>query len=464
MLKLFNTLTKEIEIFKPIKNNEVKMYVCGITVYDYCHLGHAKMVVSFDIIQRWFQYLGYQVTYVRNITDIDDKIIKKALQENRTVKEITKFYTLEMNKDFSSLFIQSPTLEPRATDYIPQMLSMINILENKGYAYQNKDGDVNFSVERFSTYGNLSGKVLEEMRHSGKNVVVRDKKNTFDFVLWKSAKENEPNEVKYESAYGAGRPGWHIECSAMSCSILGESFDIHGGGSDLQFPHHDNEIAQSESASGKKVANYWMHNGFVNVLDQNNIPSKMSKSENNFQTIRSLLSVYPGEVVRLALIKTHYRGDNLMSETIMNDAKESLFRLYQTMLLVPPTLIEEEIFKESIYTKEFENVMNQDFNTPEALKIIFNLSRLVRKEKSGVLSYILKRLSNTLGLLTQEPYEFLRKNTTLRGESIQELINEMTEARLNKNYEKADQIKSKLQSNGVKISIEKDNQVQWSFI
>jgi cysteinyl-tRNA synthetase len=328
-LRIYNTLSRQTEPLTPLESGLVRMYVCGMTIYDLCHIGHARMMMAFDVVQRWLKASGYQVTYVRNITDIDDKIIKRAVERGISIRTLTDEMIAAMHEDVAKLGIEPPTLEPRATEYVPQMLSLIGQLQDKGLAYQSSNGDVNYAVRQFPGYGKLSGKSLDDLR-AGERVAVADgKDDPLDFVLWKSAKAAEPEDAKWDSAYGKGRPGWHIECSAMSCATLGETFDIHGGGADLQFPHHENEIAQSEGATGKPLANFWVHNGFVRVDNE-----KMSKSLGNFFTIREVLAKYKAEAVRFFLVRTHYRTALNYSDVHLDDANQALNRLYTALSLV----------------------------------------------------------------------------------------------------------------------------------
>ena len=326
MLKIYNSLTRAKETFTPIFPGKVGMYVCGMTVYDLCHVGHARFMMAFDVVYRWLDTLGYKVTYVRNVTDIDDKIIKRARNATIPIRQLTEEMTQAMHEDVAALGILLPTHEPRATQYVPQMITMISTLERKGFAYRAPNGDVNYSVRKFPGYGKLSGKSLDQLRAGERVAVLDGKRDPLDFVLWKSAKENEPEDAKWEAPFGKGRPGWHIECSAMCCAILGEHFDIHGGGMDLQFPHHENEIAQSEAATGKPFVNYWMHNGFLNVDNE-----KMSKSLGNFFTIRDVLKRYDGEVLRFFMLRTHYRSQLNFSDLYLDDAKQALTRLYTAL-------------------------------------------------------------------------------------------------------------------------------------
>ena len=325
-LRIHNTLTRRIEVFEPIVPGQVRMYVCGMTIYDLCHMGHARMMMAFDVVYRWLLALGYQVTYVRNITDIEDKIIKRALERGITIRQLTDEMIDAMHKDIGLLGILPPTHEPRATDYVPQMLELIGALERKGLAYRADNGDVNFAVRKFPGYGKLSGKSLDELRAGERVAVLDGKHDPLDFVLWKAAKADEPDDAKWAGPYGAGRPGWHIECSAMSCAVLGEHFDIHGGGMDLQFPHHENEIAQSEGATGKPFVNVWLHNGFLNVDNE-----KMSKSLGNFFTIRDVLARYDGETLRFFMLRTHYRSPFNFSDHNLDDARNALRRLYTAL-------------------------------------------------------------------------------------------------------------------------------------
>src|SRR5256714_3081342 len=366
-LRFFNTLSRETEEFKPITPNHVRMYVCGITVYDYCHAGHARSQLVFDMVYRWLRTLGYQVTYARNVTDIDDKIIRRALERNIPIRQLTDEMTRAMHEDFGALGISTPTHEPRATEYVPQMLDMIGTLEKKGLAYRSSNGDVNYAVRKFPGYGKLSGKSVDELRAGERVAVLDGKDDPLDFVLWKSAKETEPDAAKWDSAFGRGRPGSHIERSPMSCAFLGEQFDIHGGGMDLQFPHHENEIAQSEGATGKPLANYWIHNGFLNV---DNV--KMSKSLGNFFTIRDVLKHYDGETVRFFMLRTHYRSPFNFSDANLEDARHALRRLYTALHAVHAADIAVDWTLPQ--ASAFRAAMNDDFNTPGAVAVLFDLA------------------------------------------------------------------------------------------
>ncbi len=334
MLKIYNTLARDKQEFSPIVPNTVRMYVCGMTVYDYCHLGHARVMVVFDMVYRWFKASGFDVTYVRNITDIDDKIIRRASENNESIHVLTQRFIDAMHMDADALGVQRPDHEPRATQYVPEMLEIIAKLEQNGLAYQADDGDVNFAVRKFEGYGKLSGKSLEDLRAGERVEVVDSKHDPLDFVLWKHARDDEAEEVKWNSKWGQGRPGWHIECSAMGSKLLGKHFDIHGGGADLQFPHHENEIAQSEGAHQCQFVNYWMHNGFVRVDNE-----KMSKSLGNFFTIRDVLKQYDPEVVRFFILRAHYRSPLNYSDAHLDDAKKALDRLYTALKGVRPELV-----------------------------------------------------------------------------------------------------------------------------
>ena len=325
-LRIFNTLSRKIESFAPIDPGHVRMYVCGMTIYDLCHVGHARFLIAFDVVYRWLQESGYRVTYVRNITDIDDKIIRRALERDIPIRQLTDEMTRAMHEDIGALGVTMPTHEPRATDYVPQMLAMIATLERRGLAYRSSNGDVNYAVRKFAGYGQLSGKSLDELRAGERVAVLDGKEYPLDFVLWKRAKESEPGDARWPSDYGEGRPGWHIECSAMACELLGAHFDIHGGGMDLQFPHHENEIAQSEGASGQRFVNFWMHNGFLNVDNE-----KMSKSLGNFFTIRVVLERYDGETLRFFMLRSHYRSPVNFSDANLDDARGALRRLYTAL-------------------------------------------------------------------------------------------------------------------------------------
>ena len=444
-LRIHNTLTRALEDFSPLEPGHVRMYVCGMTVYDLCHLGHARSMVAFDLVQRWLKASGYRVTYVRNITDIDDKIIKRSLENGETVRGLTDRMIEALHQDADALGIERPTHEPRAMDYVPQMLSMIGTLQDKGLAYQASNGDVNYAVRKFPGYGKLSGKSLDELQ-AGERVAVDDgKQDPLDFVLWKSAKASEPDEVKWASPFGAGRPGWHIECSAMSCEMLGHSFDIHGGGADLQFPHHENEIAQSEGANHKAMAKYWMHNGFVNVDNE-----KMSKSLGNFFTIREVLEVFDAETLRFFVVRSHYRSPLNYSDVHLNDARASLKRLYTALDTVKPTNIPlSQIDWANPYAKRFKEAMNEDFATPEAVSVLFDLASEVNKTKDTQLSGLLKALGGCLGILESSPEAFLKAGATLTEQDIEQQIQARAQAKKDKNFALADEIRKSLLDQGI---------------
>ena len=364
-LKIYNTLAREKQPFVPIEPGKVRMYVCGMTVYDYCHIGHARVMVVFDLVQRWLRASGYDVTYVRNITDIDDKIIRRAAENGVSISQLTQRFIDAMDEDAAALGVQKPDHEPRATAYVPQMLGLIEALERNGLAYRSEDGDVNYSVRDFPGYGKLSGKSLEDLRAGERVDVNAGKRDPLDFVLWKSSKPSEPDEVKWQSKWGSGRPGWHIECSAMACELLGQHFDIHGGGADLQFPHHENEIAQSEGANRQPFVNYWMHNGFVRVDNE-----KMSKSLGNFFTIREVLAKFDAEVVRFFILRAHYRSQLNYSDAHLDDARHALTRLYTALKDVPPDAL--PLDRDEPHAQRFAEALNDDFNTPLAMRCCSN--------------------------------------------------------------------------------------------
>ena len=441
-LRIFNTLSRDLEHFSPIEPGHVRMYVCGMTVYDLCHLGHARAMIAFDVVQRWLKASGMRVTYVRNVTDIDDKIIKRALENGETISALTQRMVEALHQDADALSVERPTFEPRATDYVPQMLSLISQLESKGLAYRSANGDVNFSVRKFRGYGKLSGKSVDELR-AGERVAVADgKEDPLDFVLWKAAKPEEPEQAKWSSDFGTGRPGWHIECSAMACQMLGNTFDIHGGGADLQFPHHENEIAQSEGATGQALARVWMHNGFVRVDNE-----KMSKSLGNFFTIREILAKFDPETVRFFVVRTHYRSALNYSDVHLADARNALKRLYNTLQLVSPT--ETTIDWTQDYAARFKAAMDEDFGTPEAVAVLFELASEVNKSRSAELAGLLKALGSCLGLLQVQPDEFLRAGVGVSDEEIQVLISERAQAKRDRDFARADQIREGLLAVGV---------------
>ena len=441
MIKIYNTLSKQKEEFKPLKQGEVKMYVCGMTVYDLCHLGHARVLVIFDLIHRWFKENNYAVTYVRNITDIDDKIINKSVEQKITFNELTEHYIDEMNIDIQALNVLNPSHEPKATEHISSMITMIQTLVDKGFAYQAENKDVYYAVDKFAGYGKLSGKSLKDLQAGNRVDIDKNKRNVFDFVLWKSAKKNEP---AWQSPWGKGRPGWHIECSAMSNKILGHHFDIHGGGQDLQFPHHENEIAQSEATNDCQMANYWIHNGFVKVDNE-----KMSKSLGNFFTIRSILELYDGEVVRFFILKAHYRSPLNYSDQHLDDARQGLTRLYLTIRDITKSA-NSVIDWNNSYAKKFKAALDDDFNSAEALSVLFDLSNEINKKNSDTLKVLLINLANILGLLYQNPENFLQgKDGLISDSDINTMIKKRNVAKQNRNYNEADAIREKLLSQGI---------------
>ena len=420
------------------------MYVCGMTVYDDCHLGHARSMLAFDVVQRWLKASGYQVTYVRNVTDIDDKIIRRALDNGETIRSLTDRMVQNLHRDADSLGIERPTHEPRATDYVPQMLSVIQTLEAKGYAYRASNQDVNFSVRKFEGYGKLSGKSIDQLRAGERVAVDEGKRDPLDFVLWKAAKESEPQEAKWDSVYGPGRPGWHIECSAMACQLLGESIDIHGGGADLPFPHHENEIAQSEAASGKPLARYWMHNGFVTRDNE-----KMSKSLGNFFTIQEILARFDAESTRFFVVRSHYRSALNYSDAHIEDARTALKRLYTSLQAVPPQSDTMAIDWSAPYADRFKAAMDQDFGTPEAVAVLFDLASEVNRSRSPQLSALLRALGGVLGILQSPPEVFLHAGSAVDTAHIDKLIAQRQAAKAGRDFALADAIRAELLALGI---------------
>jgi cysteinyl-tRNA synthetase len=441
-LHIYNTLSRALEPLSPLEPGHVRMYVCGMTVYDLCHLGHARSMVAFDVVQRWLKVSGLRVTYVRNVTDIDDKIIKRALENGETIRALTDRMVHALHQDADALGVERPNFEPRATEFVPQMLSLIARLTDKGLAYQSPNGDVNYAVRQFAGYGKLSGKSVDELR-AGERVAVDDGKvDPLDFVLWKTAKPSEPADAKWDSPYGSGRPGWHIECSAMCGQLLGESFDIHGGGADLQFPHHENEIAQSEGATGKPLASVWMHNGFVTRDNE-----KMSKSLGNFFTIREILAQYDAETTRFFIIRAHYRSALNHSDAHLDDAHNSLKRLYTALALVTPVVT--PIDWSQPLAARFKAAMDEDFGTPEAVAVLFELASELNKTRSVELAGLLKALGGCLGLLQAEPARFLQAGVALDDAAIQAQIVARLEAKAAKNFAEADRIRQALLAQGI---------------
>ena len=477
-MKIFNTLTRQKVDFRPIEPGHVRLYVCGMTVYDFCHVGHARVLVVFDMVRRWLESSGYRVTYVRNITDIDDKIIARAVQNNEPIAALTDRFIQAMQQDAKALGVLPPTHEPRATAYVPQMLSMIDRLVDKGFAYQDANekgepGDVHFAVRQFPNYGALSGKSIDELRAGERVAVARDKRDPLDFVLWKRAKADEPKDAVWSSGYGQGRPGWHIECSAMSCELLGPHFDIHGGGADLQFPHHENEIAQSEGAyrsqTHQPFVNTWMHNGFVRIDDE-----KMSKSLGNFFTIREVLEKFDPEVVRFFILRAHYRSPLNYSDAALEEARSGLLRLYtalekgglQDELSKEPeqTLIQNALADTHEQVAAFRQAMDDDFNTPEAIAALFGLATEVNRlvaagetQPANALGQTLRGLACSLGLLARSASAAKRAggqgqssgSAGLNEQQIEALIAERVQAKKTKDFARADGIRAELLAQGI---------------
>ena len=442
MLKIYNTLAREKQEFRPIEAGKVRMYVCGMTVYDFCHLGHARVMVIFDVVQRWLRASGYDVTYVRNITDIDDKIIRRAQENGEPMAALTERFIRAMDEDSAALGVEKPTAEPRATEYVSGMLDMISVLKARGYAYQAADGDVNYAVRKFEGYGKLSGKSLEDLRAGERVAVDAAKQDPLDFVLWKRAKSGEP---AWESPWGPGRPGWHIECSVMSGALLGKHFDIHGGGQDLQFPHHENEIAQSEGAHGCTFVNYWMHNGFVRVDNE-----KMSKSLGNFFTVREILAKYDAEVVRFFIIRAQYRSPLNYSDAHLDDARQGLTRLYTALKGLAAQA--GPVDWSHPQAARFKAAMDDDFNTPEAVAVLFDLANEVNRSASAADAALLKSLAGQLGLLQRDPAAFLQAGPA-QGDwtpaRIEAAIAARAAAKKAKQFAEADRIRDELKAAGV---------------
>jgi cysteinyl-tRNA synthetase len=440
-IKFYNSLTNQKEDFVPINEGEVGMYVCGMTVYDNCHLGHARAMMAFDILARYLRYQNYKVNFVRNITDIDDKIIERANENNETIDALTDRTIASMHEDFLKLGLELPTNEPRATDHIEGMIKMISGLIDKGHAYHSESGDVFFAVRTFPEYGKLSNKNIDDLNPGARIKEDDSKKDPLDFVLWKSAKPNEPS---WDSPWGLGRPGWHIECSVMSLENLGEHFDIHGGGPDLLFPHHENEIAQSECASDHKFANYWMHSGLLKINGE-----KMSKSLGNFAMLKDLYNSYHPEVIRYYLISSHYRSSLNFDNESLDQARSALTRLYQALLLAPSE--ETDLHDESI--SEFIKSMNDDLNTPEALSTLFGLAKLINNsqnvQEQSMYSSTMKELGQVLGLLHENSDAFLQYGASLSDDEIEAQIQQRNDARKANDFQKADQIRDDLAEQGI---------------
>jgi len=462
-LKIYNTLARDKQTFVPMEAGKVRMYVCGMTIYDYCHIGHGRMMMAFDVVYRWLKASGYEVTYARNITDIDDKIIKRAVENGETIGQLTSRFTKYMDEDTAALGIQPPTLVPRATEYVPQMLALIEKLEAKDLAYQGADGDVNYAVRNFEGYGKLSGKSLDDLRAGERVDVNTGKRDPLDFVLWKASKESEPEEVKWDSKWGKGRPGWHIECSAMCSALLGEQFDIHGGGADLQFPHHENEIAQSEGAHGHALANYWIHNGFVRVDNE-----KMSKSLGNFFTIRDVLKKYDAEVVRFFILRAHYRSPLNYSDAHLDDAKAALTRLYTALDGVDADAGDgQPLDWTDANARRFAEAMDDDFNTPMAVSVLFDLATELNKSRSPAVARRLKQLAAVLGLLERAPQAFLQAGVGIDMASggdaaaIEQRIAARAAAKKARDFALSDQIRAELLAEGVVLEDKPDGSTNW---
>jgi cysteinyl-tRNA synthetase len=456
MLQIYNSLTRQKEVFTPIEPGKAGIYVCGMTVYDLCHLGHARVLVVFDTVVRYLRASGYEVNYIRNITDIDDKIIARANENGESIGELTARFIAAMHADAAELGVLPPSAEPRATDSMREIIDMIANLIDKGAAYAADNGDVYYSVSSFPHYGRLSGKKLEDLRAGERVAVDEHKKDPLDFVLWKAAKPDEPS---WDSPWGQGRPGWHIECSVMSTSCLGNHFDIHGGGQDLQFPHHENEIAQSEAATGEHFVNLWMHNGFVRINDE-----KMSKSLGNFFTVREILKLYKGEEIRYFVLASQYRSPLNYSDQLLDSARVALNRLYNALRGIE--LADEVIASE--YTQRFNKAMDDDFNTPEAIAVLFDLANHVNREREAApenaaqLAAELKQLANVLGLLESDVESYLQSSAGADedSEKIEALIAQRLAARTEKNWAEADRIRDQLLAMDIVLE-DKDGKTIW---
>ena len=474
MLKIYNTLTKEKDVFVPRQPGKVGMYVCGMTVYDYCHVGHARVMVVFDVVARYLRASGYEVTYVRNITDIDDKIIKRAQENAEPMAALTERFIAAMHEDAAALSVLPPDQEPRATASMEAIVQMILTLMERGYAYQAGNGDVYYDVSRFEHYGALSGKRLDDLRAGERVAVDEAKDDPLDFVLWKAAKPGEPS---WEAPFGPGRPGWHIECSAMSTQCLGEHFDIHGGGMDLMFPHHENEIAQSEGATGHKFVNYWMHNGFVQINEE-----KMSKSLGNFFTVREVLKQYRSEVVRYFILSSHYRSPLNYSTDNLASAKAALDRFYTALRDVQVTDAADVAMDDSDYSTRFRAAMDDDFNTPEAMAVLFDLTRDINRakaenkaEEAETMAALLRRLSKVLGVLQDNPSSWLKSQARTitvgldavivwSDKKIDSLVEERLAARKAKNWTESDRIRDELKAQGIILEDRPDGTTDWRRI
>lgn len=484
MLQIYNSLTRSKTPFTPVEPGKVRMYLCGMTVYDFCHLGHARMLVSFDVVQRWLRVSGYAVDYVRNITDIDDKIIRRAVESDRSIHEVTEFYIAAMNADARALGVEKPTHEPRATEYVGQMLGIIARLQENGLAYEAADGDVNYAVRGFPGYGKLSGRSLDDLRAGERVAVGSAKRDPLDFVLWKAAKPDEPADTKWNPAdyghgYGLGRPGWHIECSAMSRALLGQPLDIHGGGPDLKFPHHENEIAQTEGAFGGTMANTWMHCGPLMVG-----ADKMSKSLGNFLTIRQAVADQAGlsddradyevrpreaEMLRFFIVRNHYRSPQSFIPGNLIDAQSALDSLYQALRNVPPDWL--NIDWNEPQAQAFKAAMDDDFNTSGAVAALFELASEANRTKSARAAGQLKQLGGLLGLLQQDPQAYFQSATRYRAgaaaaaeldaQAIEARIAARAAAKQARDFAQADRIRDELRAAGVELDDKPGGLTQW---
>ena len=446
-LNIYNTLTRQKEEFKPLQAGKVGMYVCGMTVYDFCHMGHARVMVSFDVIVRYLRHCGYDVNYIRNITDIDDKIINRAVENNEPFNVLVDRMVDAMNEDFAKLNVLTPNSEPKATDHIEGIIAMVNTLIDKGFAYAASNGDVYYRVRKFDGYGKLSGKILEELESGARIEVTEEKEDPLDFVLWKSAKPGEPS---WTSPWGEGRPGWHIECSVMSTCCLGNNFDIHGGGPDLKFPHHENEIAQSEAATGEQYANTWMHAGALRIDGE-----KMSKSLGNFFTIRDVLKEYDAEVIRFFLASVQYRSEINYSQAGLQDAQTKLDRLYNALkgcdLSVELDLSDADL---SGFVAQFKAAMDDDFNTPKAIAAMFDLVSSINKAEGSEkdkLASLLKTFADVLGCLQTDPADYFQQGVDVDEAYIQEMIEKRVQAKKDKDFSLADKIRNDLDAQGIEL-------------
>lgn len=454
-LSIYSTLSREQSPFRPIEPGHVRMYVCGVTVYDYCHIGHGRTFVAFDVVRRWLEASGNKVTFVRNITDVDDKIIRRAAERGVHIDELTAEFGRAMQEDMLALGCLAPTVEPRATEHIPEMLSLIETLESKGLAYHAEDGDVDFAVRKFDDYGRLSGKSLDDLQSGARVGVNTGKRDPLDFVLWKTAK---PEEPAWDSKWGRGRPGWHIECSAMACKYLGETFDIHGGGPDLIFPHHENEIAQSEGAHGKTFANVWMHSGPLRVRDKDGHEEKMSKSLGNFWTIRDALAdtnrAYGegngAEVLRFFMLRSQYRSPISFSSALIEEAHKGLVRLYGALEGVTPD--DAPLDWDEAFARRFKAAMDDDFNTPQAVSVMFEMATELNRNKSAALARQLLGLGAVLNILQRDPEGFLKGAVKADDSArIEALIAERAQAKKDRNFARADEIRAQLTSEGIEL-------------